>query len=147
MGVNYDGLCFITSNITAWRTSCVIILGICNDALVFIVGTGPGWSSSIIIGCWVVCVGVGVWSASTVCFSSTTVDEVYACMGCRCGQRCLGNRFSVCIIFIFLHGWEYHVSAAVCLGGVHPLERVGHPLKCAVHPRKYFSSDFLVGPV
>ena len=34
MGVNSDGLCVIPSNVTDWRDSCVIILGIWNDALV-----------------------------------------------------------------------------------------------------------------
>ena len=33
-------------------------------------------------------------------------------MGCRCGERLLGHCFYVCLIFLFLHGWEYHVSAA-----------------------------------
>ena len=90
----------------------MIILGIWNDVLVFIVGAGTGWPSSIIIGFWGVCVGVGVWSSSTVRSSSTATGEVSACMGCRCGERLLGHCFSVCIIFLFLHGWEYHVSAA-----------------------------------
>ena len=66
LGVNSDGLCVITSNGTDWRDSCVIILGIWNDALVFIVGAGTVWPSSFIIGFWVVFVGVGVWSSSTV---------------------------------------------------------------------------------
>ena len=66
MGVSSDGLCVITSNVTDWRASCVIILGIWNDALVFIVGTGTGWPSSIVIGFCGVIVCVGVWSSSTV---------------------------------------------------------------------------------
>ena len=43
-------------------------------------------------------------------------------MGCRCGERRLGNCFYVCLIFIFLSGWEYHVSESVCLGGCTPSE-------------------------
>ena len=65
MGVNSDGLCVITSNVTDWRASCVIILGIWNNALVFIVVVGTGWTSSTIIGFWGVCVGVGIWSSIT----------------------------------------------------------------------------------
>ena len=91
----------------------MIILGIWNVALVFIVGAGTGWSSSIIIGIWGVCVGVGVWSSSTVISSSTTAGEVSAYMWCRCGELLLGHCFYVCLIFLFLHGWEYHVSADV----------------------------------
>ena len=63
----------------------MIILGICNDALVFIVGAGTAGSSSIIIGCLCVCVGVCVWSASTACSSYTTSGEISACMGCMRG--------------------------------------------------------------
>ena len=67
----------------------MIILGIWNDALVFIVDAGTEGSSSIIIGCWGFCVGVGVgvgvWSAYNVCSSSTTVGEVSTCMGYRRG--------------------------------------------------------------
>ena len=83
----------------------MIILGIWNDALVFIVGTGMGWPSSIFVGFWSVCVIVGVWSSYTVRYSSTTADEVFACMGFRCWERLLGHCFSVCLIFLFLHGW------------------------------------------
>ena len=92
----------------------MIIIGIWNDVLVFIVGAGTGWPSSIIIGFWGVCVGVGVgvWSSSTLRSSSTAAGEVSACMGCRCGESLLGHCFSVCIIFIFVHVWEYHVSTA-----------------------------------
>ena len=107
------GVWYITSNVIDWRASCVIILDIWNDALVFIVGAGTGWPSSIIIGCWGVCVGVGVWSSSTVWSSSITAGDVSACMGCRCGERLLGHCISVCLIFLFLHGLEYHVSAAI----------------------------------
>ena len=86
----------------------MIIPGIWNDALVFLVGSGTAGYDSIIIGCWGVCVGVGVgvgvWSASTVCSSSATVGEVSACMGCRRGECRLGNRIYVCLIFIFLSG-------------------------------------------
>ena len=89
-------------NVTAWRASYVIIIGISNYALVFLVGAGTEGLSSSIIDCWVFCVGVGVWSASTVCSSSTTSGEVFTFMGCRCGERRLGHRFSVCLIFIFL---------------------------------------------
>ena len=63
----------------------MIILGIWNDALVFIVGAGRGWPSLIIIVFWGVCVGVGVSNASTVRSSYTTTGEVSACMGCRHG--------------------------------------------------------------
>ena len=91
----------------------MIILGIWNDALVFIVGTGTGWPSSIVIGFWGVCVIVVVLSSSTVRSSSTTAGELSACMGCRCGDRLLGNCFSVCLIFLFSHGWEYNVSTTV----------------------------------
>ena len=115
MGVSCDGMCVITSSVTDWRDSCVIIIGIWNDALVFIVGTGTGWPSSIIIGFGGVCGGVGGWSSYTLLSSSTTTGEVSVCMGCRCGERLLGYCFSVCLIFLFLHGWEYHVSAAVWL--------------------------------
>ena len=83
MGVNSDGLCVITSNVTDWRASCVIIIGIWNVALVCIVGAGPGWPSSIIICFWGICVGVGIWSYSTVRSSSTTAGEVSACMDCK----------------------------------------------------------------
>ena len=120
LGLNTDGLCVIILNVTAWRASYVIIIGIYNDALVFLVGAGTAGLSSSIIDCWVVCVGVGVWSASTVCSSSTTSGEVFTFMGCRCGERRLGHRFSVCPIFIFLRGWKYHVSAAVYWGGCTP---------------------------
>ena len=44
----------------------MIILGIWNDALVFIVGAGPECPSSIIIGFWGVYIGVVVWISSTV---------------------------------------------------------------------------------
>ena len=115
MGVNSDGMCVITSNVTDWRDSCVIILGIWNDALVFIVGAGTGWSSSIIIGFWGICVGVGIWSSSTVRSSSTTAGDVSSCIECRCGYCLLGNCFSFYLILLFLHGLEYHVSAAVWL--------------------------------
>ena len=90
----------------------MIILGIWNDSLVFVVGAGTGWPSSIIIGFWGVCVIVGVCSSSTVRSSSTTAGEVSACIGCRCWERLLGHCFSVCLIFLFSYGWEYHVSAA-----------------------------------
>ena len=95
------------------------MINICiwNDTLVFLLGARTAGSSSIIIGLWGVCVGFGVWSSFNVCSSSTTSGEVSACMGFRRGERRLGHRFSVCIIFIFLRGWEYHVSADVYLGG------------------------------
>ena len=117
MGVNYDGLCVITSNVTTWRASCVIIIAIWNDALVFLVGEGTAGSSSIIIGWCCVCVGGGVWIYSTVWLSSTTSGEVSAYMGCRRGEHHLGHPFSVCLIFCFFCGWEYHVSSSVYLGG------------------------------
>ena len=101
MGVDSDGLCVITSNVNYWRASCVIIIGIRNDALVFIEGASMGCSSSIIIGFWGVCVGVGVWSSSTMRPSSTTTGEVSACMGCRCGELLLGYCLSVCPIYFF----------------------------------------------
>ena len=41
-------------------------------------------------------------------------------MGCRSGERHIGHRLSVCLIYIYLRGWEYHVSAYVCLGGCTP---------------------------
>ena len=50
MGVYADGVCVITSNLTAWRASFVIIIGIWNDVMVFLVGAGTAGSSSIIIG-------------------------------------------------------------------------------------------------
>ena len=71
----------------------------------FFVGAGTAGCSSIIIGFWGVCVGVGVWSASTVQSSSTNVGVLSACMGFRRGERRLGHRFSVCLIFLFLRGW------------------------------------------
>ena len=106
------GVWYIMSNVTDWRASCVIILVIWNDSLVFVGGAGTGWPSSIIIGLWGVCVIVGVWSFYTVRSSSTTAGEVSACMGCRCWELLLGHCFSVCLIFLFLYVWEYHVSAA-----------------------------------
>ena len=39
-----------------------------------------------------------------MCYSSTTVGELSACMVCRRGGRRLEHRFSVCLIFIFLRG-------------------------------------------
>ena len=63
----------------------MIIHVIWNDALLFCVGAGTEGSSSIIIGWWGVCVGVGVWIASTVCYFSATAGELYPCMGCGCG--------------------------------------------------------------
>ena len=85
----------------------MVILGIWNDALVFIVGTGTGWPFSIVIGFWGVCVGVivVVWSSYTVRYSSTTAGEVSACIGCRWGELLLGHCLSVCLMFLFLHGW------------------------------------------
>ena len=83
----------------------MIILGIWNYALVFHVGAGTVGSSSSIIGFWGVCVGVGDWSTSTVCSSSTTSGKVFPCMGCRRGECRLGHRFSVCLIYIFLRRW------------------------------------------
>ena len=80
-----------------------------------------------------------------VFFSSTNVGDVSACMGRRRGECCLGHRFSIYIIFIFLCGWEYHVSTAVYLGGVHPLNWVIHPLNCDFHPRKSLLSVLGVG--
>ena len=93
----------------------MIIIGIWNGALVFIVGAGMGWPSSIIIGFWGICVTVGVWSSPTVRSSSTTTGEVSACMGCRCGELLLGHCFYVFLKFLFFHAWEYHLSAAVWL--------------------------------
>ena len=101
LGVNDDGLCVITLYITACRSSCVVIIGIWNNAFVFLVGAGTAGYYSSIIGCWDVCVVVGVWSASTVCYSSNSSGEVFSCMGCRRGERCIGYRFSVCFIFLF----------------------------------------------
>ena len=83
----------------------MIIVGIWNYAMVFLVVAGTEGYYSIIIGFWGVCVVFGVWSAYTVFSSSTTVGEVSSCMGCRRGERRLGQRFSVCLIFIFLRGW------------------------------------------
>ena len=48
LGVNAEGLCVITSNVNSCRASCEIIIGIWNDALVFLVGAGTAGSSSII---------------------------------------------------------------------------------------------------
>ena len=72
-----------------------------HNAFVFLVGAGTAGYYSSIIGCWDVCVVVGVWSASTVCYSSNSSGEVFSCMGCRRGERCIGYRFSVCFIFLF----------------------------------------------
>ena len=91
----------------------MIILGICNYSLVFLVGAGTAGPPSIIIGFWGVRVGVGVWSAYNVCSSSTIVGEVSACIGCRRVERCLGHRFYIYVIFLLLRGFEYHVSTAV----------------------------------
>ena len=90
----------------------MIILGIIKYALVFIVVADTGWFSSIIICFGSVCVIVVFWSSYTKRYSSTNAGEVSACIGCRWGERLLGHCFSVCLIFLFLHGWEYHVSAA-----------------------------------
>ena len=145
MGVNADNLCVITSNITAWRASYVTIIGIWNDALVFILGAGTLGSSSIIIGFWGVCVGVGVWSNSTVCSSSTTAGKVSACVGFRRGERRLWHCFSVYLIFIFLHGWEYHVSAAVYLGRCTPYGLGWAPSEVRCSPSEVFFIWFWSG--
>ena len=50
----------------------MIIIGIWNDTLVFLIGAGKAGYSSSIIGWWGVCVGVGVWSDSNMFSSSTT---------------------------------------------------------------------------
>ena len=60
MGVNADSLHVITSNVTAWGASCVIIVGIWNYAMVFLVVAGTEGYYSIIIGFWGVCVVFGV---------------------------------------------------------------------------------------
>ena len=59
-------------------------------------------------------------------------------MGCRRGERLLGHIFSVCIIFIFLRGWEYHVSADVCLGGCTPSEVGWVPSEVRCSPSEVF---------
>ena len=59
----------------------MIICGICNDALVFFVGTGKAGSSSIIIGEWGVFVGICDCIASTVCSCSANPGELSNCMG------------------------------------------------------------------
>ena len=51
---------------------------------------------------------------------STWGGEVSACMGCMRWERFLGHSFYVCLIFIFLHIWSYHVSASEFLGGFTP---------------------------
>ena len=108
LGLNTEGLCFIESNATMWRASCVIIHGIWNDARVFLVGAGTLGSSYIIIGWCGVCVGVGVWIASNLFSSSDTSGKLSACMGCRRGERCLGYRLSVFLLFLFSRGLAYH---------------------------------------
>ena len=149
LGVNADGLCVITSNVTACRAYCVIIIGIWNDDLVFLVGADMAGSSSIIIGFWGVCVGVGVSNASTVRSSYTTTGEVSACMGCRCGELLLGYCLSVCPIyfFSFMAGNTMSQMLYVWGGGVHPMKWVGHPIKCAVQYWKALLSILGVGPV
>ena len=142
LGVNYDGLCVIMSNVTACRASCVIILGIWNDAPVFLVGACMEVSHSIIIGIWGVYVCVGVCRDSSLCYYCTTGVEVYNCIGFRRGERCLVHRFIVCIIFLFFRVWEYHVSYTVYFGGGGV-----HPLKCSVHPRKALLYGLGVGLV
>ena len=49
LGLNADVWCVITSSSTAWKAFCVIILGIWNNALVFLLGAGTEGSSSTII--------------------------------------------------------------------------------------------------
>ena len=78
-------MCVIMSNVTARKASCVINIGIWNDALLFLLVSGISGSSSVIICFRCVCVGVGVWIASNVCSSSTIVGEVSAFMRCRLG--------------------------------------------------------------
>ena len=145
LGVNDDGLCVVTSNITAWMASCVIILGIWNDTPVFLVGAVTAGSSSIIIGWWGVCVVVGVWSASVVFSSSSASGEVSACMRFRRGECRLGHRFSICLIFCVFRSWEYHVSAAVCLVGCTPCEVGWTPYEVQCAPLGFFVIWFCGG--
>ena len=85
-----------------------------------------------------------------MCSSSTTSGEVFAFMGCRCGERRLGNRFSVCLIFIFLRGWKYHVSSAVYWGGCTPSKVGWAPSEVRCSPLEvliiWFWSDTSMSP-
>ena len=66
-------------------------------------------------------------------------------MGCRLGGRLLGYCFSVCLIFIFLRGWEYRVSASVCLVGCTPSEVGFSPSEVSCSPSEVFVIWFLSG--
>ena len=73
-----------------------------------------------------------------MCSSSTTSGEVFTFMGCRCGERRLGHRFSVCLKFIFLWGGEYHVSAAVYWEGCTPSKVCWAPYEVRCSPLEVF---------
>ena len=82
-----------------------------------------------------------------MCYSSTTSDEVSACMGCRSGERRLGKHFSVCLMFIFLLGWEYHVSDAISVeeGGCIPSEVSSAPSEVSCPYSEVFVFWFWIG--
>ena len=107
----------------------MIILGIWNYVLVFLVGVGKVGSSSIIIGFWGVYVGVGIWNASTMCSSSTVSGEVSACTGCRRGGSCLVYRISVCLVYISYKDRNIMSLLLFLWVDVRPLKRFGHPQK------------------
>ena len=105
-----EGLCAITPNATAWRYSCVIICGIWNYLQAFCVVAGKAGSSSIIMGWWGDCVGVGgvvcfsYCIASTFCSCSSNLGELSDFIVWRRGERPLGYRFFVFLLFIFSRG-------------------------------------------
>ena len=69
-----------------------------------------------------------------MCSDYNATGEVSTCMECRHGERRLGHRFSVCLIFRFLRVWEYHLSAAVCLRGCTPSELGWEPYEMCCSP-------------
>ena len=66
------------------------------------------------------------------------LNLISVCMGGRCGERCLGHRFSLFVIFLFLRVWEYQVSAAVCFEGFTPSELGWAPWEVSCSPSEVF---------
>ena len=83
-----------------------------NDALVFVAGAGTGWTSSIIIGFWGVCVIVGVWSSSTVrsYMDGNTMYQVLYCCFILMGV----NSDGLCVITSNVTDWR--ASCVIILG-------------------------------
>ena len=68
-------------------------------------------------------------------------------MGCRHGELCLGHCFYVCLIFLFLRGWSYHVSSVVYLGGCTPSEVGWETSEGSCSPLEVFVISFWSGVV